>query len=60
LKMGQAPARGYMAKLYKQIIKGEIDPTTIITHKLPLEEASHGYHIFNHKQEDCIKVILKP
>ena len=60
LKMGQAPARSYMPELYKQIVKGEIDPTTIITHTLPLEEASHGYTIFNNRQDDCIKVVLKP
>lgn len=60
LKMGQAPARGYMPKIYEQIVKGEIDPTAIITHKLPLEEASHGYDMFNNKKDGCIKVILKP
>lgn len=60
LKMGQAPARSYMQTLYDQIIKGEISPTTIITHKLPLDQAAHGYEIFNNKQENCIKVILKP
>lgn len=60
IKMGQAPARSYMQPLYEQIVKGEIDPTTIITHQLPLEKASYGYDIFNDKKEDCIKVILKP
>lgn len=60
LKMGQAHARSYMPTLYEQIVKEKIDPTAIITHKLPLEEAAHGYTIFNNKQDDCIKVILKP
>ncbi|WP_372584405.1 hypothetical protein, partial [Bacillus thuringiensis] len=26
----------------------------------PLEEASYGYQIFNNREDDCIKVILKP
>jgi len=60
IKMGQAPARAYMPELYKQIVNGDIDPTSIITHSLPLDEASHGYNIFNKKEDDCIKVILKP
>ncbi|APT51786.1 MULTISPECIES: zinc-dependent alcohol dehydrogenase [Bacillus] len=60
LKMGQAPARGYMSKLYQKVTSGEIDPRAIITHKLPLDEAAHAYHIFNDKQDDCIKVVLKP
>lgn len=60
LKMGQAHARSYMPKMYEQIIKEEIDPPQIITHTLPLEKASHGYDIFNNKQDNCIKVVLKP
>ena len=60
LKMGQAPARSYMKTLYDQIVKGEIDPTTIITHEIALEDAAYGYDIFNDKKDECIKVILKP
>jgi S-(hydroxymethyl)glutathione dehydrogenase / alcohol dehydrogenase len=60
LKMGQAPARTYMPTLYNQIVNNEIDSTSIITHKLKLEEAAKGYQLFNKKEDDCIKVILKP
>ncbi|MBW3112412.1 MULTISPECIES: zinc-dependent alcohol dehydrogenase [Bacillaceae] len=60
LKMGQSHARAYMEPLYDQIVKGEIDSTSIITHKLKLDEAAKGYQLFNDKDDDCIKVILKP
>jgi S-(hydroxymethyl)glutathione dehydrogenase / alcohol dehydrogenase len=60
LKMGKAPARAYMAPLYEQIVKGEIDSTSSITHILKLEEAAKGYQLFNQKEDDCLKVILKP
>ncbi|TFJ91239.1 zinc-dependent alcohol dehydrogenase [Lentibacillus salicampi] len=60
LRMGQAPARGYMPKLYDMVVNNEIDPTSIITHKLSLNEAEHGYDIFNKREDNCIKVILKP
>ncbi|MEI3605644.1 zinc-dependent alcohol dehydrogenase [Pseudogracilibacillus sp. SE30717A] len=60
VKMGQAPARAYMKTLYNKIVKGEIDPTDIITHELPLVEAEHAYDIFHNKKENCIKVVLKP
>lgn len=60
LKMGQAHARAYMPGLYKQIASEKIDPTAIITHKLPLEKAAHGYDIFNGKKDNCIKVVLNP
>ena len=60
IRMGQAPARHFMPHLYDQIKSGKLDPTKIITHKMSLDEAAHGYDIFNKKEDDCIKVILKP
>lgn len=60
IKMGQAPARHFMPHLYDMIINEKIDPTQIITHRLPLEEASHAYKIFNGREDNCIKVVLKP
>lgn len=60
LKMGQAPARSYMDIIYHQLANSELDPSDIITHTLPLDEASQGYKLFNDREDDCIKVILKP
>lgn len=60
VKMGQAPVIHYMPKLYKMMKEGQFDPTDIITHKLPISEAEHAYKVFSEKEEDCIKVILKP
>lgn len=60
LKMGQAPVIPFMPKLYNKIVKNEFDPKDIITHKIALADASHGYKIFNGHQDDCIKVVLKP
>ncbi|CAM3275626.1 zinc-dependent alcohol dehydrogenase [Sporolactobacillus spathodeae] len=60
LKMGQAPARGFMPRLYQMIRDNKIDPTAIITHRLALKEAAHAYDLFHNKKEACVKVILKP
>ncbi len=60
IRTGQAPAIPYMPKLYKLLAENKVDPTDIITHRLPLDEASHGYEVFDTKTEDCIKVVLKP
>lgn len=60
LKMGQAPVIHYMPELYRLITEGRLDPTDIITHRLPLLEAKRGYEIFDTKSDNCIKVILKP
>ena len=43
-----------------ELERGEIDPTRIITHTLPLAEAERGFAIFKNKQDNCEKVVLKP
>lgn len=44
----------------RKIKRGEFDATDIITHKLSLEEGRYVYEIFDAKEENCIKVVLKP
>jgi S-(hydroxymethyl)glutathione dehydrogenase / alcohol dehydrogenase len=42
------------------IADGQMDPAMIITHRMSLDEAPHGYDIFHHRTDNCIKVLLKP
>jgi threonine dehydrogenase-like Zn-dependent dehydrogenase len=60
MKMGQTHVPRYHRQLLKRIEAGEIDPSFVITHHLPLEDAPHGYKIFRDKEDNCIKVVLKP
>jgi threonine dehydrogenase-like Zn-dependent dehydrogenase len=60
LKMGQTHVQRYLGPLLDRIQKGEIDPSFIITHRLPLDEAAEAYKTFRDKQHECIKVVLKP
>ena len=60
IKAGQCHVQRYMRPLLERIQEGEIDPTFIITHTLPLTDAAKGYELFKHKQDDCLKVVLKP
>jgi threonine dehydrogenase-like Zn-dependent dehydrogenase len=60
LKMGQTPVQKYMRHLLEHVQKGDIDPSFVVTHRLPLEEAPDAYSIFNNKEDGCIKVVLKP
>jgi threonine dehydrogenase-like Zn-dependent dehydrogenase len=60
LRTGQTHVQRYMAPLLERIQKGELDPSVIITHHLSLDEAPHGYDIFQKKQEECIKVVMHP
>jgi threonine dehydrogenase-like Zn-dependent dehydrogenase len=60
IRTGQCHVQRYLRPLLERILNGEIDPTFIITHKIPLSEAPQGYELFKHKQDDCLKVVLKP
>jgi len=59
-KMGQTHMHRYLQPLLERVQAGDIDPTFIITHTLPLDDAPHGYRIFRDKQDECIKIVLKP
>jgi threonine dehydrogenase-like Zn-dependent dehydrogenase len=60
IRTGQCHVQRYMRPLFERILAGEIDPSFVISHRLPLEEAPRGYEIFKNKKEDCTKVVLKP
>jgi threonine dehydrogenase-like Zn-dependent dehydrogenase len=60
IKTGQTHVQRYMQPLLDRIQKGEIDPSFIITHTMKLDDAPEGYKIFRDKQDECIKVVLKP
>lgn len=60
LQFGQAPVQNYIDKLLGLVEQGQVILDDIVSHQLPLSEASHAYNIFKHKEDDCVKVILKP
>ena len=60
LRMGQCHVQRYLRPLLARIQAGEIDPSFVISHTLPLEQAPHGYEIFKNKDDECTKVVLKP
>jgi len=60
MRFGQAPAQKYIDELLTWVEQRKIVLDDIITHRLPLEDAAHGYEIFNKKQDGCVKVVLKP
>lgn len=60
IKQGQAPVLNYVDKLIDLVSEGKVILDDIITHTLPLSEASKGYDIFDKKEDSCVKVVLKP
>lgn len=60
MKTGQTHMMRFMQPLLERIQKGEIDPSFVITHRVPIDRAPEMYKIFCDKQENCTKVVLDP
>jgi threonine dehydrogenase-like Zn-dependent dehydrogenase len=58
--MGQTHVQKFLPELLTHIESGKLAPEVIISHRLALADAAHGYKIFNDKEEDCRKVVLIP
>jgi threonine dehydrogenase-like Zn-dependent dehydrogenase len=60
IKSGQTHVQRYMRPLLARIERGEFDPSFIVSHRLGLDAAPLGYEMFRNKEEECVKVVLKP
>jgi threonine dehydrogenase-like Zn-dependent dehydrogenase len=60
LRSGQCHVQRYMRPLLERIQRREIDPSFVITHRMRLDEAPDGFDIFGDKEDECLKVVLKP
>ena len=59
IRSGQCHVHKYMRPLLEKIEQGLIDPSFVITHRMDLDDAPKGYDMFMHKEDECMKVVLK-
>lgn len=62
LRMGQANVKRWIPEILP-LVTGDDDPLgteSFASHQLPLEEAPHAYEIFQKKQDNAFKIVLKP
>ena len=60
IKQGQAPVLNYIDHLIELVKEEKVILNDIISHTFPLSETPHAYEIFKKKEDDCVKVVLKP
>jgi threonine dehydrogenase-like Zn-dependent dehydrogenase len=60
LKMGQTHVHKYLARLLEHIERGDIDPSFVVTHRVPLDAAPQMYETFQAKDDECVKVVMRP
>ena len=60
LRSGTVNPQRYWPTLLPLIEQGRLDPSEIVTHRLPLSEGVRGYEIFDAHADDVLKVVLSP
>jgi len=60
IRAAQCHVQRYLDRLLGHIERGDIDPSFVVTHRLPISEAPRGFAMFLKKHYDCVKVVLTP
>jgi threonine dehydrogenase-like Zn-dependent dehydrogenase len=60
IKTGQTHTQRYFKPLLERIVKREIDPSFVVTHRMKLSDAPTGFDLFNRKLDGCIKIVMTP
>jgi len=60
MKTGQTHMMRYMKPLLELIQGGKIDPSFVVSHRVPIDKAPEMYKVFRDKQDHCTKVVLDP
>ncbi|WP_027518466.1 zinc-dependent alcohol dehydrogenase [Bradyrhizobium sp. WSM1417] len=60
MRTGQTHVNRWTDDLLHRIEEGQIDPSFVITHTVPLSQGPEMYQVFRDKRDSCVKVVLKP
>ena len=60
IRTAQQPGQKYMPAMLDHLTKGELDPSFLATHTMPLEEAPRGYEMFKDKKDGCVRAVFAP
>jgi threonine dehydrogenase-like Zn-dependent dehydrogenase len=59
IRTGQCHVHRYLRPLLERIERGDIDPSFVVSHHMNLDDAPRGYDMFNHKQDEAMKIVLR-
>jgi threonine dehydrogenase-like Zn-dependent dehydrogenase len=60
MRAGQCDVQAFLPELLQKVLAGEFDMTSIISHRMTLDDAPHGYEIFCDKKDGCTKIVMRP
>jgi alcohol dehydrogenase len=60
MQFGQAPVHKYIDELIGIVESDRVVLNDILTHTMPLSKVTEAYDMFKKKEDNCVKIILKP
>ncbi len=60
VRTAQQHGQRYVNRLLELARDGKLKSSSLVTHRLPLEEAVTGYDLFKHKRDGCIRAVFAP
>jgi threonine dehydrogenase-like Zn-dependent dehydrogenase len=60
MRTSQQPGQRYMGRMLEHVQAGDLDPSFLVTHRMPLEDAARGYEMFKKKQDGCLRAAFTP
>jgi threonine dehydrogenase-like Zn-dependent dehydrogenase len=60
IRSGQQQGQRYAQRLFELIREGQLDPSFLMTHRLPLEDGAFAYELFKRKQDNCVRAVFLP
>ena len=58
LRTGQANVIGHVDRVLGMLASGALDPRPLVTHHLPLDQASEAYAVYD--RHEALKIVLHP
>lgn len=60
IRTSQQHGQRYVPRIFDYIRQGDLDPSYLVTHDMPLTDAVRGYELFKNKEQGCIRAIFRP
>jgi threonine dehydrogenase-like Zn-dependent dehydrogenase len=60
VRTAQQHGQKYLPRLIEHVVRGELDPSFLATHRFPLEDSPRGYEMFKNKEDGCVRSVFIP
>jgi threonine dehydrogenase-like Zn-dependent dehydrogenase len=60
VRTAQQHGQKYVPRLLEHAVRGELDPSYLVTHRFSLEDAPRGYEMFKKKEDGCVRAVFTP